>query len=179
MVDVSPPKYEEPQVIQPTTHVVHISTSTEEEDTTPQKVGMTETEKHTNHFVIVYGLVMSVLYFVYGLDIRHTSFKYDVFGAMMATGVIDAITVVIGFWRMAYNVSSTDARSFVYINALAGLGVWMYMIIILDSSDGALLKANHAQAYALMLASVIISGILIVISCLLVCLCCCTLCFGT
>jgi hypothetical protein len=183
MVNKPPPSYEDVVIsVEPETKrvsneegtlVERVGMSNGEE---VEQVGMTECEKSTNHFLIVYSLIMSALFFSYGLDSTlrtDKNFKYDPFGATMACGVINAISVAISVWRVAYNVSSKDASSFININGLAGLGIWIYMIIILDSSDGALLKADYAQVYSLMLAGVIISGTSISITLVLFCLVCC------
>ena len=163
MVD-APPSYEAHVGIPQSMDVQAQSVQTER---------MTESEKSTNQFLVVYSAVMSALFFVYGLGIRKEKFQYDPFGAAMACGVINAISVIIGVWRAMYNVSNKDARTIININGLAGLGLWIYMIIILDSSDGALLKADHASVYALMFVSVIFSGTAIGVTLVVVCLMCC------
>lgn len=177
MVDTAPPSYENSVVIPPIT-TTEVST---QQQRPAEHVGMQKNEKNMNTFTAAHALVMSALFFAYGLDSSlrtDKNFEYDPFGAMMAAGVTNVIAFVIAVWRHAYNVSKKDAESFVYTNGIAGLGVWIYMITILDSSDSAHLKADYTDVYTLMLASVIISGTMIGITIVVLCLICCLLACG-
>lgn len=150
------------------------------------KQGLTDQEKGSLLFLLIYSAVITTLYLVFALQTypglgNDDRFEHNPFVAMLIAGGFGAFAVLVALYRIAFNIGDNDLhwaiKTLAGVSFVAGLGCWIWQIVILDSNDGTILENDYPQAYKLLLASVCISGTLLIIGILaLTCALCVAIC---
>lgn len=160
--------------------------ATERPSSPPVKHGLRDIEKSHLLLAIIFIAVIMTLYLVFSFvsypDFPHDNrFKHNPFAFAMISVGANLFGIVVYMMQLCKNWGSKDFpwwfTTLVSVSMAIGIAMWMWGIVILDSSDGDILKEDYERIYKLLLSMVCILGGLISILvfcglCAGLCVCC-------
>jgi len=144
--------------------------ATEHPSPLPVKQGLRDIEKSQLLLAIIFIAVIMTLYLVFSFvsypdfpcDNR---FKHNPFAFAMISAGANLFGIVVYTMQLCKNWGLKDLpwwfTTLVSVSMAMGIAMWMWGIVILDSSDGDILKEEYERIYKLLLSMVCILGGLI------------------